>query len=245
VAGLLDRSARLGLVYVDRHADLNVPGSTVDGALDWIGDHLSLKVRVRTEPEETAGRTSEGWSRARVAAQRLCDALPGARSPHRTRRAGGHSRARCPSSRSSRGALTSESAASQAQPPGGAKWIASCDGSTNRPWQGARSACGRDGTLALPGTQTPPPSRPDAWVRREAQVGSTRQPYEPACGGRLPRTSTATAEIAAAWKAANQPSSGSAEPPDTPLARQQSPPTPVTIIHPLAVTLARLLHDRG
>jgi hypothetical protein len=81
----------------------------------------------------SAGRTSEGWSRARVAAQRLCDALPGARSPHRTRRAGGHSRARCPSSRSSRGALTSESAASQAQPPRGAKWIASCDGSTNRP----------------------------------------------------------------------------------------------------------------
>jgi arginase len=37
VAGLLDRSARLGLVYVDRHADLNVPGSTVDGALDWMG----------------------------------------------------------------------------------------------------------------------------------------------------------------------------------------------------------------
>ena len=37
VAGLLGRSARLGLVYVDRHADLNVPGSTVDGALDWMG----------------------------------------------------------------------------------------------------------------------------------------------------------------------------------------------------------------
>lgn len=37
VAGLLDRDARLGLVYVDRHADLNVPGSTVDGALDWMG----------------------------------------------------------------------------------------------------------------------------------------------------------------------------------------------------------------
>jgi arginase len=36
VAGLLDR-ARLGLIYVDRHADLNVPGSTVDGALDWMG----------------------------------------------------------------------------------------------------------------------------------------------------------------------------------------------------------------
>jgi arginase len=28
---------RLGVVYVDRHADLNVPASTVDGALDWMG----------------------------------------------------------------------------------------------------------------------------------------------------------------------------------------------------------------
>jgi arginase len=37
VAGLLDRGVRLGVVYVDRHADLNVPDSTVDGALDWMG----------------------------------------------------------------------------------------------------------------------------------------------------------------------------------------------------------------
>jgi arginase len=37
VAGLLQRVRRLGLVYVDRHADLNVPDSTVDGALDWMG----------------------------------------------------------------------------------------------------------------------------------------------------------------------------------------------------------------
>jgi arginase len=37
VAGLLDRNARPGLIYVDRHADLNVPDSTVDGALDWMG----------------------------------------------------------------------------------------------------------------------------------------------------------------------------------------------------------------
>jgi arginase len=37
VAGLQDRVERLGVVYVDRHADLNVPGSTVDGALDWMG----------------------------------------------------------------------------------------------------------------------------------------------------------------------------------------------------------------
>ncbi len=37
VAGLQDRVERLGVVYVDRHADLNVPDSTVDGALDWMG----------------------------------------------------------------------------------------------------------------------------------------------------------------------------------------------------------------
>jgi arginase len=37
VAGLLDRVEPLGLVYLDRHADLNVPDSTVDGALDWMG----------------------------------------------------------------------------------------------------------------------------------------------------------------------------------------------------------------
>jgi arginase len=37
VAGLLDRVGRLGVLYVDRHADLNVPDSTVDGALDWMG----------------------------------------------------------------------------------------------------------------------------------------------------------------------------------------------------------------
>jgi len=37
VAGLLDRAEPLGLVYLDRHADLNVPDSTVDGALDWMG----------------------------------------------------------------------------------------------------------------------------------------------------------------------------------------------------------------
>ncbi len=37
VAGLRDRVTRLGLIYVDRHADLNVPDSTIDGALDWMG----------------------------------------------------------------------------------------------------------------------------------------------------------------------------------------------------------------
>ena len=37
VAGLVLGGERLGVVYVDRHADLNVPESVVDGALDWMG----------------------------------------------------------------------------------------------------------------------------------------------------------------------------------------------------------------
>jgi arginase len=37
VGGLQHRVERLGVVYVDRHADLNVPGSTLDGALGWMG----------------------------------------------------------------------------------------------------------------------------------------------------------------------------------------------------------------
>jgi arginase len=36
VAGLADRG-RVGLVYLDLHADLNVPAATGDGALDWMG----------------------------------------------------------------------------------------------------------------------------------------------------------------------------------------------------------------
>ena len=37
VAGLAMRGAQPGLVYFDRHADLNVPESTIDGTLDWMG----------------------------------------------------------------------------------------------------------------------------------------------------------------------------------------------------------------
>src|SRR3954464_13572308 len=44
VAGLRDRVERLGLVYVDLHADLNVPSSVVDGALDWMGAAHMLDV---------------------------------------------------------------------------------------------------------------------------------------------------------------------------------------------------------
>jgi arginase len=36
-AGLVARGGEPGLVYFDRHADLNVPASTIDGALDWMG----------------------------------------------------------------------------------------------------------------------------------------------------------------------------------------------------------------
>ena len=37
VAGLADDHADVGLVYLDLHADLNVPSSVPDGALDWMG----------------------------------------------------------------------------------------------------------------------------------------------------------------------------------------------------------------
>jgi arginase len=37
VAGLVSAGERLGVVYLDMHGDLNVPGSVPDGALDWMG----------------------------------------------------------------------------------------------------------------------------------------------------------------------------------------------------------------
>jgi arginase len=37
VAGQVAADDRVGLVYFDLHPDLNVPGSVVDGALDWMG----------------------------------------------------------------------------------------------------------------------------------------------------------------------------------------------------------------
>jgi arginase len=37
VAGSCRAGGRTGLVYFDMHADLNVPSSVVDGALDWMG----------------------------------------------------------------------------------------------------------------------------------------------------------------------------------------------------------------
>jgi arginase len=37
VAGHLEAEERLGLVYFDAHADLNIPSSVPEGALDWMG----------------------------------------------------------------------------------------------------------------------------------------------------------------------------------------------------------------
>jgi arginase len=48
VAGFTGRDA--GLVYLDRHADLNVPASTIDGALDWMGVAHMLGIE-GAEPE--------------------------------------------------------------------------------------------------------------------------------------------------------------------------------------------------
>jgi arginase len=52
VAGLAARGEP-GLVYLDRHADLNVPSSTIDGALDWMGVAHMLDVAGATD--ELAG----------------------------------------------------------------------------------------------------------------------------------------------------------------------------------------------
>jgi arginase len=48
VAGFAGRDA--GLIYLDRHADLNVPASTIDGALDWMGVAHMLGIE-GAEPE--------------------------------------------------------------------------------------------------------------------------------------------------------------------------------------------------
>jgi arginase len=53
VAGLVRRGAAPRLVYLDRHADLNVPASTVDGALDWMG--VAHMLDVDGVVEELAG----------------------------------------------------------------------------------------------------------------------------------------------------------------------------------------------
>jgi arginase len=49
-AGLRGAGADPGLVYIDRHFDLNTPHSTADGALDWMGMAHALGL-VGAEPE--------------------------------------------------------------------------------------------------------------------------------------------------------------------------------------------------
>jgi len=50
VAGMLQRTSSVGVVYIDLDTDLNTPESTIDGALDWMGVAHMLGV-VGTVPE--------------------------------------------------------------------------------------------------------------------------------------------------------------------------------------------------
>jgi arginase len=66
LAGLALRGTRPGLVYFDRHADLNVPGSTIDGTLDWMGVAHMLDVDGCTD-----GLASVAGARPLLAPDRL------------------------------------------------------------------------------------------------------------------------------------------------------------------------------
>lgn len=50
VAGAVGAGHRVGLVYLDRHADLNTPESVPDGTLDWMGMSQMLDARGSIEP---------------------------------------------------------------------------------------------------------------------------------------------------------------------------------------------------
>ena len=75
MAGLRNRVERLGIVYVDRHADLNVPDSTVDGALDWMGVAHMLDIAGAVD-----GLAALAGHRPMLGGQ--TDQLPRARAPH-------------------------------------------------------------------------------------------------------------------------------------------------------------------
>ncbi len=64
VAGHVESGERVGLVYFDAHADLNVPGSVLPGALDWMG-----MAHMLGEPE-TAARPGRGRSPVPLLARR-------------------------------------------------------------------------------------------------------------------------------------------------------------------------------
>ena len=68
-----------GLVYLDRHADLNTPATTIDGALDWMGVAHMLGADGRGARHRRARRAA---AHAHAGPRRL----PGARSRDRRRR---------------------------------------------------------------------------------------------------------------------------------------------------------------
>jgi arginase len=58
VAGHVESGERVGLVYFDAHADLNVPGSVLPGALDWTGmAHMLGEPETARDLIEVGGRT--------------------------------------------------------------------------------------------------------------------------------------------------------------------------------------------
>jgi arginase len=57
VAGHVESGERVGLVYFDAHADLNVPGSVLPGALDWTGmAHMLGEPETAHDLVEVGGR---------------------------------------------------------------------------------------------------------------------------------------------------------------------------------------------
>jgi arginase len=57
VAGHVESGERVGLVYFDAHADINVPGSVLPGALDWTGmAHMLGEDGARPELVEVGSR---------------------------------------------------------------------------------------------------------------------------------------------------------------------------------------------
>jgi arginase len=57
VAGHVESGERVGLVYFDAHADLNVPGSVLPGALDWTGmAHMLGESETAHDLVEVGGR---------------------------------------------------------------------------------------------------------------------------------------------------------------------------------------------
>jgi arginase len=58
VAGHVGRGERVGLLYFDTHADLNVPESVREGALDWMGmAHMLGEPGARPQLVEAGGQT--------------------------------------------------------------------------------------------------------------------------------------------------------------------------------------------